>query len=458
VSIETRRQAKAQSLVAFVPLAFSIGYLARSLLGYALGGAFAQNAFSILGTLRNNPPFADLKWITVVAHCGTKDQPSLHAASKICAAYGYGVSGGGYPESGYPPMASAILNWLSFPPSSTGTLAFICGTAFVVVLLISSRNLFRSRWSWTILLALILISFPVLLVLERGNLDIIIFLLLTTVAYCTAISFPGRWLVSGLLACLAVSLKIYPVTGFFGWYVFSPLNNKAIIPSSSSVKLGIAVGCGLGLALSVFWINGTESLTASGALNSYGFQALGYVNIPLINAFGLNQARWLIRGLIVAKLLALIAGILITAKARLATSLRSHLETIQTHDPSFGRYIENYLQIMGWTWLGCYFLTISFDYKHIFILPIMFILLSMVEPPTPLSTHQAKLSWTLLALMILLIFYPLLFYNLHDLALSIKTFGDSAVEFVALPFIAGAVVVLLSSHGLNQILSNWRRS
>lgn len=444
VSPLSRLLSKLPSIAAYGLLAGCLWYLGSSLMGYAIDGDHAKESFLILREMRMQPTFADLKWITVIGECGTKLQTIYHSAAASCATYGYGTHGGGYPESGYPPMATWLSRWLQFPARQSAALAVVSGAAFVIVLLGVSKGLLRSAWEWPLWLSIILVSFPVQLVLERGNIDILIFLLLTATAACISMRNRASWLPSGLLTFLAVSLKLYPVVGFAGWLAFGPVAKSHGWRVSRAVKAAVLSGCVVGVALSLPWMFGSVELHGEGGMNSYGLRAIGYINFSLVQQVGVGSARWVIRGLIIAKLLALLVGAAVAARLRLHSALQHHLQAIG--DGFFNQFSQTFFLITSWTWLGCYILTISYDYRHIFMLPGLFLLLGMVDRRAGLKPRQYALAWILIAASMIFILFPHLHYNGLNNHANISGFCELVIELLVVPFYAGALMILLTSH------------
>lgn len=447
-SPQSRLLSKVPSIAAYGLLAACLWYLGSSLMGYALDGNHANESFLILRQMRMQPAFADLKWITVIGECGTKLQTIYQSAAASCATYGYGTPSGGYSESGYPPMATWLSRWLQFPARHSAPLAVLSGVAFVIVLLSASKRLFRSVWAWPFWLSIILVSFPVQLVLERGNLDILIFLALTATAAFIPMKNRASWLPAGLLTMLAVSLKVYPVVGFAGWLAFGQVAEGHGWRVSRLVKAAVVAGCVVGLALSLPWLFGSVELHGEGGMNSYGLRAIGYINVFLVEQIGVGSARWVIRGLIILKLLALVVGAALVARLKFHSALHHHLQAID--DGYSKRFFQTFLLITSWTWLGCYILTISYDYRHIFMLPSLFLLLGMVDRPADLTPQQYVLGWTLIAASMIFILIPHVHYNgLSNYAIISRLF-ELAIEVLVVPFFAGALAMVLTSHRFQQ--------
>ncbi|WP_216910158.1 hypothetical protein [Synechococcus sp. CCY 0621] len=179
-------------------------------------------------------------------------------------------------------------------------------------------------------------------------------------------------------------------------------------------------------------------------MNSFGLKAIGYINVSLIQQIGVGSARWVIRGLTISKLLALVVGAVLAVRLRLHLVLQHHFQELG--DGFFDRFSQTFFLITSWTWLGCYILTISYDYKHIYMLPGLFLLLSMVDRRATLNPRQYALVWILVAASMISILFPHLHYNGLNNYAAISAFSELAIEFLFIPFYAGALMMLLTSH------------
>jgi hypothetical protein len=288
------------------------------------------------------------------------------------------------------------------------------------------------------------VSFPAQLVLERGNIDIQIFLLLTATAACVCMRSRAFWLPSALLTLLAVSFKVYPVIGFVGWLAFGQVAESHGWRVSRAVKAAVLSGCVVGLALSLPWMFASAVTLGQGGMHSLGLKAIGYINVSLIQQIGVGSARWVIRGLIISKLLALVVGAVLAVRLRLHSALQHHFQEIG--DGFFDRFSQTFFLITSWTWMGCYILTISYDYKHIYMLPGLFLLLSMVDRCAALNPRQYALAWILIAASMIFILFPHLHYNGLNNYAAISGLCELVIELLVVPFYAGALMMLRTSH------------
>jgi hypothetical protein len=443
----SRSHAFAISLASFGALLTSLAYITSSLLIYARG-IDIHKAFALVGEFRYRP-FSDLEWVTVVRECGTNSQDAYKTLAEKCHAYGYGVNGGGYPDTGYPPMVAWLFQLVNFPAEQTSALGVVIGSLMVAILLFASRGLFRSSWAWAIVMSLILMSFPVQSILEKGNIDILVYILITLTAACVAQQTILFSLVAIPFSLLAVSLKIFPIAGFAGWFFFDQFNEvKPDFRIRRSAKYAIFFGSAIGLALSVPWFP-VESMFASGDIKSYGLRALGYINLTLIELFGLDMARWMIRGLIATKLIALALGATMVYQSKLDISLQKYILNIRSHWVQ--RFTFVYTSIMTWAWIGCYILTISYNHRQVFMLPAVIALAGLLEQRDRLSTRQVQVALLGFLLAVIVIFFPIAYVLFLHGSSAFNYSIDLIVECTAIPTLAGMFTSLLASPMFRKI-------
>jgi hypothetical protein len=123
----------------------ALGYLFTSLLGYARGGGAAEPAFGLIRAIRAAPPFSDLIWVLVVGKCGTKTARLSDSVSAVCDHYGYAKLGGGYADTGYPTLVNTLTHIFDTPVDYSGAIGLVAGVLFVIAVMLSSRQLFRSH-------------------------------------------------------------------------------------------------------------------------------------------------------------------------------------------------------------------------------------------------------------------------------------------------------------------------
>jgi hypothetical protein len=291
-------------------------------------------------------------------------------------------------------------------------------------------------------MSVVLIGFPVQLLLETANIDSIIYLLM--VASSVVISFGGgfaAFLLLSFMVFMAVALKAFPVFGFMGWLLSALLGPKEHRVSTMA-KAAVGLGCALAIATLIPWAISTEQYMGfSGSLGSYGFKALGYINTYLISIFGYDRARLLIKGLILIKLLSVVAGATLAIRASLAEKVSGFFSSIR--DPFFQKFSTALFLLMTWTWLGVYLITISYDYKHVFMLPSALMFFAVLDHRGGMTRFQRSVFGLLVALVIFITLFPLPVYtNIFTHGPFIK-FAELFGEVVIIPIYAGALGVIL---------------
>lgn len=412
----------------------TVWYLTSSLLHAYWGGSAAKQAFSALGGARMFPTFADLRWITVTAECGAKLQDIYLKLIEPCDVYGR--------LGRYPPMSIWIARVLDINNNWTELLGLLTGISFLVCFYWPLKNIFRRWWLGFVVFPILLVSFPVQLSLERSNLDLIIYMLMMLASHL--ISMEQRkltWLFSGLLTFFTVSLKIYPVLGFLGWMLFYP-RNSASKNGGFNTKLyaSIAIGAVLGLCLSIPWILGSGTPVGSGGLFSHGLKAFGYINNDVLARFGSNLGRWLIRVAIIIKLATLASAYLLAVRQLPSTLLERHLIRLSPHP--YNHFHLIYFIISASTWLGSYVITISYDYRLLFLLPSLAYLISIYSEPT-LEFHKEQQIFiaSMIASGVIPILFPLVALRFQQSAWIVP--AEMSTEFLFLPFYAGGLAAML---------------
>lgn len=105
------------------------------------------------------------------------------------------------------PHAWLLLGKLGLTRADGAALGFALGTAFFVTAVAGLRPRTSGELVWALL---VLCSPPVLLALDRGNNDLVIFVLLAPVVPCLLSPRRGASYLAVLLIALATALKIYP--------------------------------------------------------------------------------------------------------------------------------------------------------------------------------------------------------------------------------------------------------
>jgi len=441
---------RASVIAAYGALAASIFYLGSSLWIYAQGVPVSK-AFGLIGEMRHSP-FSDLKWVTVVAQCGTKYEEFFKSVAEKCIPYGYGVSGGGYSDTEYPPMANWLLRSLHFPIEFTDEFAVVGGFCLIAVMIIASRGVFLRGSVWALVMSVMILSFPFQHMLEKANVDIFIYLILVAAAVCVTVQTRFSSLITVFLSLLSIALKIFPIAGFVGWLAVAPLAARRIGWRINRLSiLAVLLGIGIGSALSLSWLS-VESVYAQGGIKSYGLQSIGYVNNALIDQFGLATARLMIRFLIVTKSAALIFGAYISYRVKLDVALQKLF--LSTKNVFTQRFSFTYVTIMTLSWIGGYVVTISYNHRHVFMLPSIIALGAMLESRKSFNPPQVRVALFGFILAIFVIYFPIAYVLALKNYQNFSLIGLLLVEVIALPLLAGGLAVMIIAATTRQRISD----
>jgi uncharacterized membrane protein YagU involved in acid resistance len=207
-------------------------------------------------------------------------------------------------------------------------------------------------------------------------------------------------------------------------------------------KVAVGLGCALAIATLIPWAFSTgKDIGFSGGLASYGFKALGYINVYLVDMFGYDRARLLIKGLILIKLLSVVAGMMLAIRASLDEKVSEFFGSIR--DPFFQKFSIALFLLMSWTWFGVYFLTISFDYKHVFMLPSVLVFFAVLDNRGEMTRFQRLVFGLLVGLAVFIALFPLSVYaNVLTQGPFVK-FAELFGEVVVIPIYAGALGAIL---------------
>jgi len=419
-------------------LGLVLSYLFYSLVSYALSMHPSTRAFGMISGLRM-PTFADFRWVAAISGCNV-DLNSLYEGKSVgCDPFGrHGI--------GYPPMSIWFSRFLGVKGVHASLISLAISLSFIGVILSQMRSSLRSGWLLIIVGSLFLIGFPAQLGLERMNFDVLIFLLL----YLCVLLFAAHaliWLFP--LMVLVISLKYYPFFAFFALMLVG-LPKKPGISHPAPPWLILLIGSCIGLALSLPWAanGGTGVTVAGGGLSSHGLMALGYLNNTLIDAFGSANGRLLIKIAFGMKILMLAIGAYMAYRLRLFDILK---QAIDAQAAQFKRIslLENfYLTLivsMTSLWLGCYIITISYDYRLIFLFPVLIFIARAIQLSPVGLTGQIQ-RWGLIFLLVVMLasmFIPFLAYSYQDPLIRLAI--DAIAEFVLIPFYASALFVIVLS-------------
>ena len=423
-------------------LVASCGFVLFSLLVYGLGGPVSELGF--IHPMRMKPPFADLRYLIANSECGV----NLDAYYKGLVV-GCDPSGRTY-RFDYPPMSIWLGRLLRVRGAQTPWIAITTALALVASTIGLTRDRLVPPWTWRLLASALLMSFPLLQALERGNLDVMLFLLVLLLAFLlsrlrtTALAALPANLLASLLTFLSVSLKIYPLFGIAGLVAYRDRDRQAAsktrwqAPATKAMVLAAAVA---GIFPLLSYLRSVGNLIKEGGVGSHGLLAFGYMNIPLVNAYGIDTARLLIRLLFVTKAAALLIGFVMAYKVDLSC-LRGGFD-------SFARRLSGFhgmAMMMGAsTWMGCYLFTINYDYRFLYLTPFLAYLsaLSSSDQRTPLQRAWPR-GLILMSLFVFL--YPWLQFGYTAWGMKAVKMLEPLTEFVFIPLIAGSLFYFLFTN------------
>jgi hypothetical protein len=171
---------------------------------------------------------------------------------------------------------------------------------------------------------------------------------------------------AGLICLQLVSLKLYPIFGLAALMVQRSLGRPLGLATSrifSLDKFAVLFGSVLGLMATFPFLRGMKTVAKEGGLRSHGLLAFGYMNNTLIDAFGLDSARVLIKALLLIKLASLLLGLHLAWKARLHEAL---MRCWQSWTPQANVFSQILFVMMSAVWLGCYGTVINIDSCSLF--------------------------------------------------------------------------------------------
>jgi hypothetical protein len=440
--VEIRLLDSIMNIVSFLLLGFVLYYLLFSVISYTFFASHLPGgAFGMVPEIRM-PTFADLRWITATGNCPININDIYTGKSVGCDPFGrHGI--------GYPPMSLWFSRILGIKGDHTPLISLTIFLTFIGVILSQMRSSLRSGWILILVGSLFLIGFPVQLGLERMNIDILIFLLL----YLAVLIFSSHALIWLLpLIIFVVSLKYFPFFAFFA-LMLKGLPSKPGTTYPIPPWLILLVGSCMGLALSLPWSSDGGNTVAAGGLASHGLIAFGYLNNILIQAFGYTSGRWMIRIFFATKFLMLFGGAYMSYKLKLHQILT---KAIENHAAKFSAtrlpadFHLSLVVALTSVWLGCYFITISFDYRMIFLFPVLIFIARAIQlsPVDRTMTLQRRGLILLLISMLASMLIQFIGYSFHDPLTRVGI--DVIAEFIFIPFYASALFVIV----LNLILAS----
>lgn len=363
-------------------------YILYSLLHYSLSPPGNNPGFEWLGTNRI-PGFYDMKWILSYSAC-KGDLRELLTTNAMCF---------GYSNPQYPVLSMQLGRWLGLGPTDAHWLGLVFGVSVMAILAHALWLFTTSIRTWSIALGLLWLSFPFQFLLERGNLDSIIFILMGL--FSLVVWLPGTWsvLFANAIAGLSIALKMYPAIGFLAWLIYLP---KALMTNQRKWWLVLSLALTVPVALVLSSLSLFSIITQGyGGMLSHGLTAIGYANMFLLNEFGPQLGRLSIWALYVLKALSIFIGLAygltcLKSAKNLCWPRSYHHNT--AHGSLLLNYVQTFVLITSAVGIGCYIASIGYDYRLIFILPLLgFVLANLQDHSTLPRSSRLFLSLLVVA-------------------------------------------------------------
>ncbi len=376
------------------------------------------------------PPFADLAMLTHSARC-VGNLGDLFDGRVNCDPYGRLFT--------YPPMALWMFSVLGLSSASLGWLGVSLGAGVALLTGAFFFSLIPSAAVAGILVALTYLSLPFQLALERANNDLIVFLLLALLALALSGQRPRSATAAALVAFLAVATKVLPLFGIIATQLLHPGGGSRAQPPLRNLRWALLAGVA-GLSLVLPWLGPIlrNSPAPPGALLSHGLMAhqVCYQWMVAFNLSGVHS-RILAFACLGAKLLFILLGFVGAWQPEMRNRLRAFLVSQTSRLDS--RLIAVTISLFSGTWVGTYLFTKSYDYKFIFLVPILAFTGALLCRGV---TGRGERAWVTLILLPMLLawFTPYLTVSFSQpMGLSLELVND----FVLIPVLAGAILATL---------------
>jgi hypothetical protein len=427
---DTNKQALAQMVWPLTALA-PIIYLIHSLVLYGLSNAPSTGAFAMLGSWRI-PSFYDLRWLLSFSACqGTLRE--LQSSNTLCH---------GYPWPGYPLLSMQIGRLVHLGPDDAGSIGILFGLAIIAIVAHQVWLFSSSIRSWAIITSLILLSFPLQMLLERANLDAVIYAL--TSLLCLLLGVPGifTYCLINFVVAIAVGLKVYPVFGIASWLALSA-RSTALRRKYLWLNLSLIATTCASLVIAFVSINANNLVAGmSGGLGSHGLKALGYINTTLIDALGINTATIAIRGLVLCKGISFLIGIL--AALLLFSYKFLPLKMLRHSKPILKPYSALLLVVSTGTAIGCYLTSINYDYRLLFFMPILAAIAGALLDGVEIGSRIKKLYRFILLASVFIFSLPFLkLTSLSNGLVVLELFDEAMISPIAFGCLLGIWIKLV---------------
>ena len=325
----------------------SLAYSLLSLIFYLSPYEFLwRYSFMNIFYMKMLPPFADLRWISATSECGVDVLDIATRLSPGCDPYGR--NDGGLP---YPPFSIEFARFLHLSISNTQVCGFLFGLTLIIFFVFLAFSVFKFSPLFYFSSSILLFSFPLQLGIERGNLDVIVFILVISSSVLISLRSNLLSVFSAPFMFLAVATKAYPFFGFFPFAFFC-------IPDIGRFRrLLLIFSSILGLFLVIPWyLQSSSDIPKAGwRVISHGFFISQFFYSPFLFFQQLISFIFLLLGLFL--------GIKFCSRQIFLESYLGTLCSIRS------RFLYILTSLSGLIWLACYFISVGYDYRLIFLFP-----------------------------------------------------------------------------------------
>ena len=291
--------------------------------------------------IRGGNNFGDLGAVLQWSDCFKKVGSSVYGLSEgVCGNYNYGSA------------LLRVFNLLEITASQTMFWGIVGGVVFCIGLGFLAAFLVSQKAANPIVLGLVLSSPPIWLLLERANIDMLIFFLLVISSFLLIRGFD------------LVAIAIISVTALFKFYTLPLLLIIAITGKSKKSRVIALCAFILAVPLIAFDYFKIQVNFPSGWFVSFGVPSIGFWINEIGDQFGLS---WLHIGAFTGHELGLVVFVTSTAILRMFTKRTSGNLEGSNYQGSEKKEIEQLFIILGSVFVICYLLGMNYDYRLIFV-------------------------------------------------------------------------------------------
>ena len=340
----------------FIYIIFSISYL------YTLYSLFSyyfqfgiKNKFAYFRIPKMGLTFPDLRQITHSSECGRSIE--LLRTQYNCDPYGRPYN--------YPRLILDIFKKFNLDIDQTNLIGLIFGLILIISITFFIFKLINNNTLRFLISSLFLMSFPVQLLIERGNYDSIILVMMIFIPLL--IKYKERKnnivnIIFGLIiSYLCISLKIFPAAGLIAWRLFILFKRKTKL-NFFKETIFIFIFC-----LTTYF---TFNLNNINLILKNTLKPIGYVSFGFLNLYQTENTSLNIKFFLIIKVFLILY---ITSQTFIALLNKNNKNNFMADNNS--KLIDkdnlNFFILFSLQIISVYFLFDSWDYRLIFILGII---------------------------------------------------------------------------------------